>query len=740
MRDTRRIPTRIGKYDVISILGYGGMGVVYKVRNPAGGPPLALKTPHHHIDDPRLRTRFQRECRVMAGLDHPNIVRVLDYGEMDGMPCLVMEFIDGVDLESLLGDIQRSILTPGETSRLVTIMKGICQALEYLHQRRILHRDLKISNIMIAADGTVKLMDFGLVREIDIPSELTNDILIGSLNFMSPEQALHEPMDNRSDLFSLGIIFYIMVTCHNPFECNNFVRTLQSLVRDDPPRPSSLVEGLPPDLEEIILKLLAKKPADRFQSAAAVAERLEHLDPAPVAPLTAPLQRTAAGAPPVLMPPGFVGRDEELRRLLQFAYDFTGGPVGLLVSGEQGMGKSRLLREFVSFCEHNKVLLLPGAFSDPQSGTCEGLVEVLSVAAEIIEQLDLSPARYLSEREVTVLASLSARLGKVLNLRDATDALTGCNGAAAEVTRALLKLLMVIAHRRPVILLLENLQWMDGVSAVFIRALLGSVDLGRHRIKLLGTFRPEERWRGGGLTSLLNESRRFLEVLPLPPLGREVVREMVAAMLSSSAVAPDVAGYLFEQAGGNPFMVQEFLSHFLERGVVLRDHDGWRLERSSGLHGLDPQGLELSGMLLPESLVACMERRLEDLGSDEMALLRVGAALGDPFPVAPLAPLLEHSEEQVLDMVEKLLARRLLVEQHRDDGEWLGFTSRLTRTVVYNGMNKPRRRRLHRLIFLRLEQLHANPSRRIAELLLYHARKAQLSEMVLLYSSLLDSL
>ncbi|MGH9657184.1 MAG: protein kinase domain-containing protein, partial [Bryobacteraceae bacterium] len=272
---------------VMSLIGEGGMGVVYRAVDVHLGREVALKMPSAVGADPAYRARFLDEAKAVSRLDHPRIARVYDYGEApDGRPFLVMELVAGVSLSHLLSGGK---LEPGRAAALVA---QVAEALVEAHAAAIVHRDLKPSNIIVNDRDEVKVLDFGLAKQLEIPeatdleaatrSMRTNPgTILGTPAYMSPEQAAGRRVDTRSDLFSLGLLLYECLCGRPAFTGSNAVDILGQVIYVSPKPPSAHARGVPPELERITMKALAKDAADRYQTASEVLEELRALRPRP---------------------------------------------------------------------------------------------------------------------------------------------------------------------------------------------------------------------------------------------------------------------------------------------------------------------------------------------------------------------------------------------------------------------------------------------------------------------------
>jgi eukaryotic-like serine/threonine-protein kinase len=271
-------PSVIGRYQILSRLGEGGMGVVYLAHDPAMDSDIAIKLLRSPMADDGLRKRFEREAMMARRVGiHPNVVTIFDIGEHEGDPFIAMEYVSGETLEHM---IRRQAMPPA-TKRL-EIVEDLCTGLSHAHKAGLVHRDIKPANVMLSDDGTVKILDFGVARAAE--SDLTADgMVIGALNYMSPEQMTGQSLDARSDVFAVGALFYELLSGRRAFPGSLREGLPYRILHGMPPPLNELVADLDPEIERIILRALEKEPAKRYQDVATmrqeiarVRRRLEH--------------------------------------------------------------------------------------------------------------------------------------------------------------------------------------------------------------------------------------------------------------------------------------------------------------------------------------------------------------------------------------------------------------------------------------------------------------------------------
>ncbi len=254
----------VGPYQVIGQLGHGGMATVYKAHHSRLDRNVAIKVMHKAFtEDAGFITRFEREAQIVAKLEHPHIVPVYDFNELDGQPYLVMKFIEGQTLKRVLSD------GPMPLNEIIRVMDDMAGALTYAHQHGVLHRDIKPSNIVIDTKGVPFLTDFGLARVTKAgASTLSADMILGTPQYISPEQASGQAeLDPRTDIYSLGVILYEMVVGRVPFNADTPYAVVHDHIYTDLPRPSVINPVVPPQVEAVLMKALAKKSSDRYNTA-----------------------------------------------------------------------------------------------------------------------------------------------------------------------------------------------------------------------------------------------------------------------------------------------------------------------------------------------------------------------------------------------------------------------------------------------------------------------------------------
>ena len=751
----------VDRYELLEKLGAGGMGVVYRARDPLLERDVAIKlVPPNRLDE-EAAARFEREARLVARMDHPAIVPIHDFGREDEILFFVMPIVDGQSLKDL---IDEGSLTPADT---VTIGLRVVEALEHSHARGIIHRDVKPENIMVdrgANELRVRVMDFGLARPSR--SRPTEQGLAGTPAYLAPEQVLGTELDPRTDLYSLGVVLYECLAGEPPWT-GAVPALLYRITHHPPPSLVTRGRGIDPELEAIILRCLAKDPAARPATARELAESLdawlEHLAPGPAGlpPGGAFADGSASTSPAILQAPRavlpLVGREEHWHHLSQiFAETLRGECRLLLVGGEAGVGKSRFLQEISPFARSRGARVLYGRTSDlegsfPYEGLCELVQDYFrdpagrlssSSASRPYSAGSSSGGRDTGELQppgdglpdfsdlAPDLLELFPVLSEIPELRSRPHSGT----AVAEISsrdktyvfELFARTFLRLADGAPLVLLLENLHEAEASIAV-LRYLLHR--LGPTPTLIVGTYRPAQVDRGHPVRSLVKSSHEDprVESLRLENLTGEALSRFLELILGGP-VGRETVARLAEATEGNPLFLRELVRSLLETGGLERGGDGlWELSGNAALavHGL------------PFTLQEAVERRLERLPDEVQGVLAVAAVLGKSFDEADLAALVD-SPEKLDDAVDELLGQGILREVAVARGdrrkEALGFESGLVRTVLYRSLSRRKRRALHRRYAEYLEGRAKGRLEPILPQLVHHFAAGDVPEKTICYA------
>jgi serine/threonine protein kinase len=262
----------IGKYRVVKVLGRGGMGTVYEARDPVLHRTVALKTMTPGLaDEPDLRARFLREAQAAGGLRHHNIVTVYDLGEDRGQPYIAMELVEGVDLDAIIQGRH-----PLSVEGRIDILRQVCEGLACAHRSGIVHRDVKPANIRVTAEGEVKIMDFGIAH-LQSSTLTQGGQVLGTVQYMAPEQVEGLPSDHRADVFAVGAVAYELLALRRPFDADSLTGVMYRIAREEPDMSALPETAYSPGLEAVVARALAKPVAERYQTLEEMRDDLERL-------------------------------------------------------------------------------------------------------------------------------------------------------------------------------------------------------------------------------------------------------------------------------------------------------------------------------------------------------------------------------------------------------------------------------------------------------------------------------
>ncbi len=265
------LPEKFGRFKVIDELGRGAMGVVYRAQDSALGRTVAIKTialTGSAAERDMHEARFQQEARAAGSIGHPAIITIYDVGREGDTAFIAMELLEGRDLREMIRDVS---MMPSQS---VSIAATVAEGLAYAHERGVVHRDIKPGNIMVLPDGRVKIMDFGIARLHEPTVKTQTGVLLGSPQYMSPEQIVGQPFDHRADIFSLGLVLYEMLTGSKPFQGDDIPELMFKVANMPAKPPSHIAPDLPPVIDYIVARALKKKPDERYASAAELARDL----------------------------------------------------------------------------------------------------------------------------------------------------------------------------------------------------------------------------------------------------------------------------------------------------------------------------------------------------------------------------------------------------------------------------------------------------------------------------------
>ena len=705
------------RYRLNEKIGEGGAGIIYKATDEQLGRVVAIKllTAGAGMTADK-QERFRSEARSVARLNHPNIVTLYDYADTQDHPYLVMEYIPGQDLWALDNNYAPNLM-PFEQS--LTIMDSILAALEYSHAHGVIHRDLKPENVMITPDRQVKVMDFGLAR-VQGQSRLTQEGLVaGTASYLAPELALGEVGDHRVDLYAAGVMMYELFTGRRPFSGDDPLTIISQHIHAPVVPPQRYNSAIPDMLQAIILTLLAKQPEDRYLDAGRVRQELAPVQAflegdraaaiTDIYQISETLSVESSASHQVLLDRiargKIVGREEELGELkrrwdLARLGDFGAEPL-VLISGEAGIGKTRLLRELEVYANLRDGTVLHNVAREQDVGT-----PYIVFAGALRDYVRRQPAEVLRRQvpgfiagEVVKLApQLAEKIGPI-----SPNPPLEPESERARLLEQISNFILNIVLEQPTLLLLDDLQFADPGSLDILQTLARRS--GKAAVMVVGAYRDVALGFAHPINNLTPalSSAHLLYPLPLRRLSLIGVEQMLHALLGDSVSESFVAS-IYQASEGNPLFVEEVVKSLAVDGQIKLEDGHWTQRDADRLN-------------VPGSIKSVLGGRLGQVAKSTLELLQLAAVIGRNFTLDLLSAIDWQEEEITQWAIEEALRFQLIEVSHIFDqpesstGSAVNvgyqFQHALIRETLYEELRPLRRRRLHRKVALALEKLIA---------------------------------
>ena len=699
----------ISHYKILSELGKGGMGVVYKAQDLKLQRLVALKfLPSNSLGNEEAKARFLREARAAAALQHPNICTVYEIDEVDGQTFIAMAYLEG---DELTKSIEKG---PLSVERLLDIAIQVGRGLQEAHSKGVVHRDIKPANIMDTTSGQAVLMDFGLAQLASAASKLTREgTTVGTSAYMSPEQTTGEKLDHRTDIWALGVVLYEMATGQVPFQ-GHYEQAILYSILNEPPEPITAVRtGVPPELERIVNKCLAKRAGERYQTISDLLADLSALKRAtesgegqPPEPLEAQPQKPRRA---------FVGREEEtteLGRLLESVRLGHGSLV--LIGGEPGVGKTRLCEEILADAGEQQMLVLTGhSYEGEGVQSFIPFVESLEAASRTVPRTNFRAALGGAAPEIAKLMPELRRtfpdIPEPIQLPAEQQQRYLFNGFREFIER--------LSRQTPIVWLLDDLHWAEESSLLLLQHLAQGMD--SLPVLVLGTYRDVELEVGKPFEKALSQlvRQRLARRITLRRLPQASVGDLLES-LAGSRPPDSLVRVIYHETEGNPFFVEEVFEHLSEEGKLFDEEGRWKSDLKTG---------ELE---VPEGVRLVIGRRLERLSPQSPKILSAAAIIGRVFELETLESLEGLDPDDVLDAIEEAESARLIVTVSTGREVSYRFTHELIRHTLLVGLSIRRRQRTHLLIADVLEMKGAENVSSIAHHLFQAGAAADLDKTV----------
>jgi tetratricopeptide (TPR) repeat protein len=662
---------RIGThYEVVGQVARGGMASVIAVRDVRTTEVLALKLllPLDGTDE--AQNRFRREFRAMSRLHHQNVLRVHESGIHRGRPWFTMELLEGHDLR-VEAELLQVAPAPERFARIESLLKQVARALAYVHERGLVHRDVTPGNLMVLPDGTLKLMDFGVVKEDGGDMTAVGE-LIGTVAYMAPEQITGDAVDERTDLYSLGAVLYLMLTGKRPFQAHTIHGFMEKHLHQRPRPPRELCGDVPEHLEAVCMRLLEKAPAARFASAWHLLHTLGDVE--------------TGDEPEGRFPPRTVGRTAIKSRLREAIDEVATGRAGhaLLLSGPMGIGKSRLVDVATL---HAQRLGLPVAV-----GRCRAQDRPFAPFTAMYRELRPEGGNPLLDQ---LLSGNDARIERYSILTAFKD---------------------LVVARAPLMLVLDDIDRGDPASIELLVYLVrNTLELATDPVLfLMGLDSAETRIRAQV------ESLNAVGTLEVPALEAAEVEELVVGVLGSSPATLALASRIQQEGNGSPAFIADMLRGLVDDGLIVEDITGtWRLT-------VDASQITRSQLPMPASLRQALAERLAPLGPDAREVGRTLALARRRVDLDVVLHASTLSEERVMEGLDALVEREIVTETRTDDDDVVELSHGRFREVLLEGVSEESLAAGHRRLGEALERHHRHELGVVYEDLAWHFEHAAL--------------
>ena len=693
------------RYQILEIIGSGGMGQVCLAEDVMLDRKVALKFVTAPGETDGLE-QLLAEARAAAALDHPFICSIYEVTTLNGRACIAMEYVRGESLERRL---RGGALPLNEALR---VAEEIAEALDAAHKRRVVHRDLKPANVMLTDDAHIKVMDFGLAarlphsdaidQAVTVAVAATKDFVIGTPAYMAPEQIRGEPADRRSDIFAFGILLYELFSGTNPFTRASVAATFAAILGEPVATLHTQRSTIPPGLDTLLARLLAKDPAARFQSFGDVRSTLRRLS-VDVASSTSSTPAAVADQSPT-NDARLIGRDRERAQLLQSLNQAKSGHGSLiLLLGDAGVGKTRVAEDALAAARRLGLQTLVGRCYE-QAGT-PALIAYTEVLEEASRLMPAAAFRQAVAPSAPELAKLMPELNRLF------PALAPPLQLPAELRQRYLftnvrEFLTRCARFMPLVIFIDDLQWADEstlgltqhlaqqLTSLPIVVIAASRDVeaspiaeskGRFQ-SLLDRVRgqPRDVRSPQAIKAALDQlvGQRQASAIVLRPFTNADVQSALASLGKPHPPARLVQKFA-DRTGGNPFFVVELFRHLKDDGRLFDARNEWKRD------------LDLDDVELPDTVRVVLERRITRVSSDAQNLLRAAAVLGPQFEpdlLEEAADVKSATLTAALNEAER--ARIVIGPSGRRDITWR-FAHQLTCQMLTAAMPQPQRQRLH---------------------------------------------
>lgn len=655
------------RYRIIDKISEGGLGKVWRVYDTVEQRKVALKQVYKRkdsatfISQKEVSLRFKQEFRTMVKLKHPNTVSVFDYGVLEnGDEYLTMEIVPGQELGDILKERKLSF------SEIYRILIQTCQVLNFIHSRLLVHRDIKPANIRITPEGNIKLIDFGLMSQMGLPSrgEIT-----GTVIYLPPEVAKGGIIDARSDLYSLGVMAYELVTGQPPFTGRKTLDIIRQHIETPPIPPRQIREDTPQVLEDIILRLLAKDQNERYQTTAELINDLVQLTSEKISIETLEQRESYLSCSEL------IGREREMQKLKDaFALTRQGKGHSIFIAAPAGVGKTRLIQEFKLRVQLAEIPFMQGECFEQGMATYQPLADAFKpllplTKKDILDKYGSVLVKVVPEltKEGYEPAPKLDEVGEKVRLFEQVA------GWLKEVSKVI-----------PIVICIENLHWSDFATLELLNVCIR--ELQDYPIMILCAFRDDEVEPTSIIFQTVEEE--ITELMKLSTLSRDNVESLIRGMLGRIELTEDFTDHVYAGTAGNAFFVSEVLRALIEEERLQLERGRWILP------------VDMSALELPASVESTILRRLKLLSLETLNLARIAAVAGRSLDLSLLKASSGLEDEKLFEALDELIQRQFM---KTEDRKYI-FAHDYVHETLYNQLEEEKRKELHEKVGTILEE------------------------------------
>ncbi|MCX7745425.1 MAG: diguanylate cyclase [Clostridia bacterium] len=722
------------KYKISNQIGEGAMSTVWLAEDISAKGQVAIKVLKKDVTSSRVEDiiRFRNEATTVSKLNVPNIVKVYEIGELDNIHYIVMEYVQGKSLFDFIEEEENISVSDS-----IDIILEICKALDIIHNANIIHRDLKPGNMIINCveenrnkKFMVKLIDFGLaqVREFNVKD--TGEI-VGTLSYMSPEQsgAIKRSVDQRSDLYSLGVIFYQLLTGELPFHADRINSIIYQHVAKLPEKLIKFNSSIPQILEKIVLKLLEKEPERRYQSAAGLISDLQKVKTGQ--------ENFVPGMDDKIIKLDYrtnlIGREEEfevLKGILDQA--LTGKGKLCLISGEAGRGKTRLVEELRNYAFEKRATFIDGkCFSGKSKIPYGPFKDALNVYVRNFSKYPESKRTKIKEKMRGFIDELG---GVILKLNPVVEEVLGECPPLVEldIQKENQRFLTVVSQffynlgkiEKGIVIMLDDLQWSDEGSLDLLNELIK--EISKYPVLIVGTYRDNELYEDHGVSRFLNNmdpGDPVLKEIKLTSFDQKAMNKFLSTLLfDNEANIKEISEFILLKSKGNPFFAIEILRQLINDKAITRNCGKWQADKEIF------NKLEIS-----PTIVDILIKKISLLGEKEKNVLSYAAIIGRKFNIELLFSLSELTMEDTVQGIDKAIQLQLLEEDLLERRK-ISFAHDRIKEAFYKNISDEKKKYLHLKIASTIESIYSDEIDKVIFDLAYHYTEGDNKEKILQYA------